>query len=99
MDNGKYSTGHKVVIAAISLWKTLSVLYRHLLSTTGRTYRICDEDYNKTVAAFAKLYLWIANVDLMLLKHAMMYLKITSNFLSMNWLNYSNMKNEYFDKF
>ena len=25
-------------------------------TTTGRTYRICDEDYDKTVAAFAKLH-------------------------------------------
>ena len=42
-------------------------------TTTGRTYRICDEDYDKKVAAFAKLHLWRA-VDLMLWKHAMMYL-------------------------
>ena len=42
-------------------------------TTTGRTYRIFDEDYDKTVAAFAKLHSWTA-VDLMLWKHAMMYL-------------------------
>ena len=34
-------------------------------TTTGRTYRICDEDYDKTVAAFAKLHSWKA-VHLML---------------------------------
>ena len=34
-------------------------------TNTGRTYRICDEDYHKTVAAFAKLHLGTA-VDLML---------------------------------
>ena len=42
-------------------------------TTTGRTYRICDEDYDKTVLAFAKLLSWTA-VDLMLWKHAMMYI-------------------------
>ena len=25
-------------------------------TTTGRTYRICDEDYDKMVVAFAKLH-------------------------------------------
>ena len=25
---------------------------------TGRTYKICNEDYNKTVDAFAKLHSW-----------------------------------------
>ena len=46
-------------------------------TTTRRTYRICDEDCDKTVAVLAKVHLWTA-VDLMLCKHAMMYL--TNNF-------------------
>ena len=59
-------------------WELLSPYKKHCAiqaptATTGRTYRICDEDYDRTVATFASLHSWIA-VDLMLWKHAMMYL-------------------------
>ena len=73
MDHLKHSTGHKVVIAAMSLWKKIVCAIQAPITTTWRTYRIFDEDYDKTVAEFAKLHSWTA-VDLMLWKNAMMYL-------------------------
>ena len=65
------------------------------ITTTGRTYRICNEDYDKTVAWFAKLHSWTP-VDFMLWKHAMMYfinlwIKITIATWKMNIvINFSN---------
>ena len=31
-------------------------------TTTGRTYKICDKDYNDTVAAYAKLHSWLNGI-------------------------------------